>query len=80
MFVNAMRENKLQVKDTFVIFYYDIFEEGKLSLNKQDIKIHYLCTWFHILKEIKEKKILENKYIESIEKFLYKPDEWKHNE
>ena len=80
IFINAMRENRLQVNDTFVIFYYDIFEKEKLELNKMGIKIHFLCSWSHILNEIKKIKILENKNIESLEKFLFKPNEWKYNE
>jgi len=80
IFINAMRENKLQVNDTFVIFYYDIFKKEKLELNKMGIKIHFLCSWSHILNEIKKIKILENKNIESLEKFLFKPNEWKYNE
>ena len=44
------------------------------------IKIHFLCSWHDILNEIKKTKILENKKIESIEKFLFKPDEWESNE
>ena len=80
IFINAMRENGLQVNDTFVIFYYDIFEKEKLELNKMGIKIHFLCSWSHILNEIKKIKILENKNIESLEKFLFKPNEWKYNE
>ena len=80
IFINAMRENGLKVKDTFVIFYYNIFEKEKLELTKMGIKIHFLCSWHHILNEIKKTKILENKKIESIEKFLFKPDEWECNE
>ena len=80
IFINAMRENGLQVNDTFVIFYYDIFEKEKLELNKMGIKIHFLCSWSHILNEIKKIKILENKNIESLEKFLFKPNDWKYNE
>ena len=80
IFINAMRENGLKVKDTFVIFYYNIFEKEKLELTKMGIKIHFLCSWHDILNEIKKTKILENKKIESIEKFLFKPDEWESNE
>ena len=80
IFINAMRENGLKVKDTFVIFYYNILEKEKLELTKMGRKIHFLCSWHNILNEIKKTKILENKKIESIEKFLFKPDEWESNE
>ena len=31
IFVNAIRNNKLQIKDTFVIFYYNIFKKRTFS-------------------------------------------------
>ena len=80
IFIKAMRKNKIRVKDTFVIFYYDTFKEEKLIFNDMGVKIHYLCTWKHILNEIKRNRILENKKIESVEKFLFNPNSWKNNE
>ena len=77
VFINSMTENKLKIEDTFVIFYYGIFKEEELPLHKIGVKIHYLCTWHDILKEIKEKNLFEKKNIESIEKFLFEPDNWK---
>ena len=78
-FIKAMKKAKLKVKDTFVIFYYGLLNQGELTLNKLGINIHYLCTWHNVLNEIKKGKILQNKDIESIEKFLFEPNNWKIN-
>ena len=45
-FVNAMREAGLNVKDIFVIFYYDIF--SLKSGVKLKVKIHSLCAETYI--------------------------------
>ena len=74
MFVEAMRANKLKITDTFVIFYYDTFKKEELDLTKLGVKIHYLCTWNDILKEVEEKKILDIKDIKIIKKFLFESD------
>ena len=66
-----MRKNNIKVNDAFVIFFYDIFEEANIYLKDKGIKIHYLCTWKDILKEIKKERILENSNIIKLEKFLF---------
>ena len=55
------------------------FYEHVISKTKLGIKIHYLCTWHNVLNEIKKGKILRNKDIENIEKFLFEPNNWKVN-
>ena len=75
-FVNAIRSNGLKVRETFVIFYYDIFKKAKSDLKKTNIKIHYLCTWHNILDEIKKQKKISNKNIKAIESFLFNKSNW----
>ena len=77
MFINAMRENKLQVKDTFVIFYYDIFDISKTPLAVLDVKMHYLCTWKNIINMLQKNRILSNNEIENLKFFLSKPEKWR---
>ena len=69
-FVKTMRENSLKVEDTFVIFYYDIFEYNSLPLKDLGIKIHFLCTWKDILNVLKKEKLLDINEIRVIEKYL----------
>jgi len=70
-FVESMRENKIKINDTFVIFYYDTFKEEESQLKKLNIKIHFLCSWYHVLKIVKKEGILNNKDILEVENFLY---------
>ncbi|MBG76345.1 MAG: Orotate phosphoribosyltransferase [Alphaproteobacteria bacterium MarineAlpha5_Bin12] len=78
-FIDTMRENKIKINDTMVIFFYGIFEKAEEELKKQNIKIHYLCTWHDILDEIKKEKKLENNEIDSLEKFLFNSENWTKN-
>ena len=70
-FIENMRENKIKVNDTFVIFYYDTFKKEESLLTKLNINIHYLCSWEHILNEVKKEGILSAKDIMEVEDFLY---------
>ena len=78
-FIDTMRENKIKINDTMVIFFYGIFEKAEEELKKQNIKIHYLCTWHDILDEIKKEKKLVNNEIDSLEKFLFNSENWTKN-
>ena len=70
IFVDAIRKNNLKIKDTFVIFYYDIFEKSKINLSNLGIKLHCLCTWKDILKVLEKNKVLSKKEFEKIKKYL----------
>ena len=70
-FVENMRENNIKVNDTFVIFYYDTFKKEESLLTKLNINIHYLCSWEHILNEVKKEGILSAKDTMEVEDFLY---------
>ena len=70
VFVDAIRKNNLKIKDTFVIFYYDIFEKSKINLSNLGIKLHCLCTWKDILKVLEKNKVLSKKEFEKIKKYL----------
>ena len=77
LFVEAMRNAGLKVKDIFVIFYYDIFDFRDLELSKLNVNIHSLCTWQDIIKVIETKKIFDEKDIETLKFFLSNPNKWR---
>ncbi len=55
-FVEAIRQTGASCNDTAVIFYYDIFSEASAIFKKNNIKLHFLCTWWDILEEVKIQK------------------------
>ena len=57
IFVEAMRKAGLEVKDIFVIFYYDIFNFEKSPLSKLNVNIHSLCTWKDIISVMKKSNL-----------------------
>ena len=77
IFVNAIREVGLKVKDIFVIFYYDIFDYKKSELFKLDVNIHSLCTWKNILTYLENNKVYSNSEILSLKEFLNDPESWR---
>ncbi len=77
IFINALREAKLKVKDIFVIFYYDIFDFKSLELSKKDVKIHSLCTWKDIINYIESEKIFSKSEILNLKEFLSNPNIWR---
>ena len=76
-FVNAMREAGLNVKDIFVIFYYDIFNYEKSDLFKLNVKIHSLCTWKNIVSYLENNNIYKESEIISLKEFLKDPESWR---
>ena len=70
-FIKALRQNKLKVKDIYVVFYYGIYPKAKKNISKMKVKLNYLTSWRDILTispnyiSDKDHKNLKN-YLESI--------------
>ena len=77
IFVEAMRRAGLNVKDIFVIFYYNIFNFESSVLAKLDVKIHSLCSWKDIISVIEKRNLFSQNDINNLKEFLSKPDEWR---
>ena len=77
IFVEAMRNAGLKVKDIFVIFYYDIFSLKNSVLSDLNVKIHSLCTWKDIITVIEKKSIFKNNEINNLKEFLSNPNDWR---
>ncbi len=76
LFCDVMRDAGLEVKHVFSLFYYDIFAEAEGILDKAGVQLHYLTTWWDILKVAKDDKLLDEQSLNEIENFLHKPDNW----
>jgi len=77
IFVEAMRKAGLNVKDIFVIFYYDIFNFEGSVLSKLDVNIHCLCTWKDIITVLEQKNLYNQNDINNLKQFLSNPDDWR---
>ena len=70
-FIKALRQNKLKVKDIYVVFYYGIYPKAKKNISKMKVNLNYLTSWRDILTispnyiSDKDYKNLKN-YLESI--------------
>ena len=80
IFVEAMRNAGLAVKDIFVIFYYDIFNFEESALSKLNVNIHSLCTWKNIINVLNKNKIYSLDKVNSLKKFLHNPEKWRKDQ
>tara|TARA_B100001057_G_scaffold258979_1_gene259156 strand:- start:55 stop:696 length:642 start_codon:yes stop_codon:yes gene_type:complete len=67
-FIQSMRKNKLNVKDIFVIFFYDIYPSAKKNLKKMNVNLNYLTSWNEIL-EVSPNYISDTDHIK-LKKYL----------
>jgi len=77
VFINAMRQGGLRVKDIFVIFFYNIFDFTNSELSKLNVSIHSLCTWQDIIELIEKEKIYSENNINNLKEFLSNPNDWR---
>jgi orotate phosphoribosyltransferase len=75
-FCKALRAAGAIVEHVFVTFYYDIFPETKQTLADLDVRLHYLASWWDVLKVVKKGGYLESAQLAEVEKFLHEPAKW----
>ena len=75
-FCNTLREAGAIIEDTLVIFYYDIFTETKKLMTANGIKLHFLATWWDVLKICKKENYFSKDTLAEVEEFLFSPYSW----
>jgi len=75
-FCKALRDAGAVVEHVFVNFYYDIFPESKKTMSDLNVRLHYLATWWDVLKVVKNGGYLQSQQIAEVEKFLHEPAKW----
>ncbi|MCG7629434.1 orotate phosphoribosyltransferase [Epibacterium sp. MM17-32] len=75
-FVDAIRDTGATCGHTAVIFYYDIFPETTKTLGDHGVALHYLCTWWDVLKEARAQGAFSTETLDEVEKFLRDPRAW----
>ncbi len=75
-FVEGMRQAGMKVDHAFVVFFYDIFPDTRALLGGAGISLHYLATWWDVLKIARAEKTFDDATLDEVEKFLHGPAEW----
>lgn len=75
-FCNALRDAGATVDHCFVIFFYDIFAGSRELMDEIGVKLHYLTTWWDVLKVAKASGHFPAKTLDEVESFLHHPAEW----
>jgi len=75
-FCRALRQAGTAVEHCFVIFFYDIFPEGRKILSDLGVELHALATWWDVLEAAKESGKFERALLGDIEAFMRDPPAW----
>jgi orotate phosphoribosyltransferase len=75
-FVNALREAGGKCEHCFVVFFYDIYPQGKGILGNLGVKLHELTTWWHVLAVAKASGKFDKGMLAEVEKFMNDPAGW----
>jgi len=75
-FVKAIRDADGKCDHCFVLFFYDIYEEGKKILADLGVTLHYLTTWRDVLAVAKTSGRFDPKMLAEVEKFIDDPAGW----
>ena len=75
-FCKAIRAAGAKVEHCFVLFFYDIFPEGRKILGDLGVTLHALTTWRDILAVAKQSGKFDGKMLAEVEKFILDPAGW----
>ena len=75
-FVNAIREAGGTCDHCTVLFFYDIYPEGRKILADIGVTLHYLTTWWDVLAVAKAGGQFDPKMLDEVEKFMHDPAGW----
>jgi orotate phosphoribosyltransferase len=75
-FAEAIGHAGARVTDTFAVFYYDIFPETPARLEAAGMRLHYLATWWDVLKVCRDEQRFDAVTLTEVENFLKDPIAW----
>jgi orotate phosphoribosyltransferase len=75
-FVKALREAGGQCDHCLVLFFYDIYPEGKKILADLGVTLHALTTWWDVLRVAKASGKFDGKMLAEVENFMHDPAGW----
>jgi orotate phosphoribosyltransferase len=75
-FVEAIRKAGATCDHTFSIFYYGIFKNALSDLAQSNVSLHYLATWWDVLKVAKDGAYFDDATLGEVAAFLHGPEAW----
>ena len=75
-FCKALRDAGAVVDHVLVMFYYDIFPESKKIIQEIGVRLHYLATWWDVLRVVKQGGYFAPAVIDEVERYLNAPAKW----
>jgi len=75
-FVNALRDAGGKCDHCIVLFFYDIYPEGRKILSNLGVTLHYLTTWWDVLTVAKASGKFDAKMLAEVESFMHDPAGW----
>jgi orotate phosphoribosyltransferase len=75
-FVKAIRDAGGSCDHCTVLFFYDIYPEGRKILADIGVTLHYLTTWHDVLRVAKASGKFDPKMLAEVEKFINDPAGW----
>ena len=76
LFIKALRDAGAQCDHCFVVFFYGAFPGALESLAKENITMHYLCTWWDVLETAEQLKYFSAPALAGVRAFLNDPFAW----
>jgi orotate phosphoribosyltransferase len=75
-FVNALRDAGAIVNHALVVFFYGVFPGTFETLEKMDVTLHSLCTWWDVLEACKDRPYFSDAALSEVRRFLENPVAW----
>jgi len=75
-FVKALRDADGKCEHCFVLFFYDIYAEGRKILADLGVTLHALTTWRDVLQVAKQSGKFDDRMLAEVEKFIHDPAGW----
>lgn len=72
----ALRAMEARADHVLVMFFYDVFAEGRSLLSDLRIELHHLATWRDVLAEATASGYFAPSAAEEVRRFLQSPERW----
>lgn len=75
-FAAALRNAGAIVHHTFVVFFYGVFPGAIETLQRMDLTLHHLSTWWDVLEVCNERSYFTDDALAEVRRFLENPPAW----